>query len=146
VSRSLDQLTSDLSSLVEQDFIIDPYGVIDRLRAASQEILALPQPLDAAPAMFELLERFPAEHFGTPGPLVGALEEIPGYEPLLRESVARKPTQHTVWMVNRLLNSPLDEATRAGWTELLESVLQHPEVDEGARESAVEFLEFQRKR
>lgn len=144
MSRSLDELATDLSTITEQDFITNPYGVIDRLRAASQEILALPRPLDAAPAMFGLLERFPAEDFGAPGPLVGALEEMPGYEELLRESVARKPTQHTVWMVNRILNSPLDEATRAAWTALLESVLRHPEADGEARESAVQFLEFQR--
>jgi hypothetical protein len=92
------------------------------------------------------MERFPAEDFGSPGPLVGALEEMPGFEGLLRESVARRPTQTTVWMVNRLLNSPLDEATRAAWMELLEGVLQHPEADEAARDSAGQFLEFQRKK
>jgi hypothetical protein len=145
VSRSLDELTSDLSAITEDDFIRNPYGLLDRLTAASRDILELPQPADAAPLLFNLLERFPEEHFGSPGPVVGALEEMGGYEELLRESVARKPTQHTVWMVNRILNSPPGKSNRASWLSLLESVISNPAADEGARQSATEFLEYQRQ-
>ena len=144
MSRTAEELIADLEAITEQDFIRNYYGILDRLRVAADDILELPRPLDLAPHLFRLLERFPEEEFGAPGPIVAALEEMPGYEPLLRESVSRKPTQHTVWMVNRLLNSPLDEATRASWMQSLEAVLQHPDADDLARESVTEFLHHQR--
>jgi hypothetical protein len=142
--RTAEELSADLDSITDQDFNQDYYGVLDRMRVAADEILELPHPLDLAPHLFRLMERFPEEDFGSPGPIVHALEAMPGFELLLRESVARKPTQHTVWMVNRLLNSRLDDATRASWMQALEAVLQHPECDEAARESATEFLRYQR--
>jgi hypothetical protein len=142
--RSAEELMDELDAISEQDFIRDYYGVRDRLRAAADEILELPRPLDLAPHLFQLLERFPEEDFGAPGPIVQALEELPGVEPLLRESLERKPTQHTMWMVNRILNSQLDDTSRASWMQALEAALQHPAADDLARESATEFLQYQR--
>jgi hypothetical protein len=49
--------------------------------------------------IFELLERFPDADFGSPGPLVHELEAMDGYQVFLRESIRRRPTATTVWMV-----------------------------------------------
>ena len=70
-----------------------------RLYQLFEGFSSLPDRHRAAPAMFGLLERFPDAEFGSPGPLVQELEAIPGYLPLLRDSVRRQPTYHTVWMV-----------------------------------------------
>jgi hypothetical protein len=69
----------------------------------------------AVAPIFGLLERFPDADLGSPGPLVHELEAIDGYQPFLRESLRRRPTATTVWMVNRILNAPLTEEDRRAW-------------------------------
>jgi hypothetical protein len=93
--------------------------------------------------MFSLLERFPDAEFGSPGPLVQELEAIPGYVPLLHDSVRRQPTYHTVWMVNRLLNTELPSDQRETWLSELRAALEHPLASEATRRSAEDFLEHQ---
>ena len=97
----------------------------------------------AAPAMFSLLERFPDAEFGSPGPLVHELEAIPGYLPLLHGSVRRQPTYHTIWMVNRLLNTKLASDQRETWLSELRAVLEHPLASEQTRRAVEDSLEHQ---
>jgi hypothetical protein len=111
-----------------------------RLYQLFEGFSSLPDRDRAAPAMFGLLERFPDAEFGSPGPLVHELEAIPGYLPLLRDSVRRQPTYHTVWMINRLLNSKLPSEQRASWLLELSAALEHPLASKQARKSAEHFL------
>jgi hypothetical protein len=115
-----------------------------RLYQLFEGFCSLPDRHRAAPAMFGLLERFPDAEFGSPGPLVHELEAIPGYLPLLRDSVRRQPTYHTVWMINRLLNTKLPSEQRASWLLELRAALEHPLTSEQARIFAEDFLEAQR--
>jgi hypothetical protein len=94
------------------------------------------------PAMFSLLERFPDAEFGSPGPLVSELEVIPGYETLLELSVARQPTELTIWMINRILNVSSSEG-HARWLSKLESTLHHPLASAHVREAARMFIQHQ---
>ena len=50
------------------------------------------------------MEDFPEADFGQPGPLTHFVEGFykSGYEELLYQSIKRKPTLHTIWMVNRI--------------------------------------------
>lgn len=114
-----------------------------RLYQLFEGFRSLPDRHRAALAMFSLLERFPDAEFGSPGPLVHELEAIPGYVPLLRGSVRRQPTYHTVWMVNRLLNTKLPSDQRESWLSELRAALEHPLASEQTRRSAEEFLEHQ---
>jgi hypothetical protein len=97
----------------------------------------------AMPAMFALLESYPDADFGWPGPLVHELEAIDGYEPELKDSIRRKPTYTTVWMVNRILNSGLSEQARREWLSELRAVCDHPGALPDAKEQAREFLDYQ---
>ena len=81
-----------------------------------------------APVMFTLLERFPDAKFGSPGPLVHELEAIPGYMPLLRDSVRGRPTHLTVRMINRVLNTNLPSDQRETWLSELRAAFKHPLV------------------
>jgi len=92
------------------------------------------------PAMFGLIERFPEAEFGTPGPLVHAIESIPGYESLLQVSILRQPATLNVWMVNRILNSTISPEMRANWLQVLRVVLAHPSASTKSREMAGDFL------
>jgi hypothetical protein len=95
-------------------------------------------------AIFSLLERFPDGEFGSPGPLVHELEAIPGYLPLLRDSLRRQPAHLTVWMVNRLLNTKLPNDQRETWLSELRAAYEHPVASEQTRRFAQEFLEHQK--
>ncbi len=101
---------------------------------------------DVARALFDLLERHPGADFGTPAPLVRALEGLPAYPALLADSLQRQPTELGGWMANRLLNSPLPREERAAWLQRLTVVTSHPKADKSVRESAIRFLDFQASR
>jgi hypothetical protein len=60
--------------------------------------------------------------FGTPGPLVHFVEcfHRKGYESKLVESVERKPTSHTLWMLNRLINGTDEGEERRRLVDLME--------------------------
>ena len=92
--------------------------------------------------MFRTMERLDGVDLGTPGSLVHTLETWPGgYEQLLAQSVRRKPTPLSVWMVNRILNvSPPDAES---WMALLGSVLDNPAASDETKADAKGFIEYQ---
>jgi hypothetical protein len=74
---------------------------------------------------------------------VHELEAIAGYQPALRESLRRKPTPTTVWMINRILNGRLQAAEHESWISELQKALKHPLASEAVRSHAQEYLEYQ---
>jgi hypothetical protein len=77
-----------------------------------------------------------------PGPLVHFVERFyrHGYEQKLVDSVTRKPTYHTVWMMNRLLNGEKDQSKRRQYIDVLAGVLKNQDADSTAVERARHFL------
>ena len=59
--------------------------------------------------LLHFMEENPDVDYGMPGPLVHYMEKYynNGYEELLYNSINRNPTVHTLWMLNRILNSPI---------------------------------------
>jgi hypothetical protein len=112
------------------------YEVLDGFKEASDRSRAIP-------ALFGVLERFPDADLGTPGPIVHALESIPGYEPALAESVRRQPCYYTVWMMNRILNVEDAAPARREWIQLLESAAHHPKASPGLADDVARFLAHQ---
>jgi len=104
-----------------------------------------PNQREAIPSVFSFFEQHFDKDFGSPGPLVHFLEEKNDYIGELKVSIERKPTGHTVWMINRVLNEEMIEQ-REFWLSKLSNVSNHPDVDSEIRKSAEEFLEYQTKR
>lgn len=119
-----------------------------RLYPIMEGFKELPDRERIVPAMFALMERFPDQHLGTPGPLVHSIESlgIERYEPQLIDSVRRQPTDLNVWMVNRILNSNLPPEHRRQLLDLMRSVPEHPKVAPRVAESARGFLQHQAKK
>ncbi len=141
--RAIDEIAADFDALTERDFeytSIGPAGW-DRLDRLCDEMRVLNAPDLAAPVLFRTMERLDGvDDLGSPGPLVHTLETWPGrYERFLRESIRRKPTLLTVWMVNRILNTQLANADE--WLELLRSVSGHLLASANTKASALMFLE-----
>lgn len=96
----------------------------------------------AVPEMFDLLERFPESAFGSPGPLVHEIEKMENYQPLLLASLERHPTEHTVWMANRVLNSKQEKQEKALWLDALSKAINHPKASLSTQESANSFIDW----
>jgi len=97
------------------------------------------------PHAFQFFEDHADADLGMPGPLVHFVERFfPKYVDELCVSVERKPTTHTVWMVNRILNAKIAEEMRERLVNLLRAAIDNAAGDETAREQARHFLEHQR--
>ncbi len=143
MTGSVDDLLGELRVFVPSD---DGADNVHRLSELLAGFPALPGCERVAPALLDVLERHPAADFGTPGPLVHALECQPGYPALLAASLERQPTELTAWMANRLLNSKLAREDRTAWLKRLTAVTTHPKAAAGVRDSAIRFLDFQASR
>lgn len=147
MARPLDQVASDFDSLTAADF--DEWNRRatgpERLRELCDELKRLGDPLMAAAVLFRTMERLDGSELGTPGPLVHTLEAWGGqYEAFLVESVSRKPTPLSVWMVNRILNG--NAPNREAWLSLLRRAEHHPAASDVTRAQARDFLQFQTRR
>ena len=134
MTRSVDELLSELQAFAPTQ---DGADNVHRLNELLAGFAALPGCERVAPALLALLERHPQADFGTPGPLVQALESQSGYAPLLAASLERQPTELTAWMANRLLNSKLSREDRAAWLQRLTAVTSHPRAAASVRDSEI---------
>jgi len=98
--------------------------------------------------VLRFMEEYPHLDFGAPGPLVHFIERVAGngeeqdaeYERELAASIERKPTPHTAWLLNRLINS-LDGPKKQFYTDLLQRSLSNPNADADTVQVIHEFLE-----
>ncbi|WP_051946958.1 hypothetical protein [Verrucomicrobium sp. BvORR106] len=149
MARTFEQILEAFDALTYEDFdcIRRDSNGIGTLYALTEELMALPQPERAIRPMFELMERLPASDLGSPGPLVHTLEKMEGrYEAELVESIRRKPTPLSVWMVNRILNVTNKPRQREFYLDLLRLVIEHPEASETEQDQAERFIEHQANR
>ena len=142
--RSVSQIAADFDALAAIDFDYsnveaDGWAKLDRL---CDEIRELNDASACGPIMFRTMERLDNVELGTPGPLVHTLESWRGeYETLLAESVRRKPSPLTVWMVNRILNTqPPDSDV---WLALLAGAMDSPSASDSTKSDAADFLQRQ---
>jgi len=104
-----------------------------------------PNKRKAVAAIFRFFEVHSDKDLGSPGPLVHFLEEENDYLSELEKSVLRKPTDLTVWMINRIMNGA-DSQYRKHWLAILGQVINHPEADADAIESAKGFIDYQNEK
>jgi hypothetical protein len=106
----------------------------------TDELSGLSDGLDAVDPILRLMEENPSFDFGCPGPLVHFVETFyqRGYEDRLCASIRRRPTPHTVWMLNRLINGSKG-SLRSRYVGVLDEVLARADVDEDTAAQAREF-------
>jgi len=99
---------------------------------------------EVIPDVFAFMEDHPEVDIGSPGPLVHLVERFyPTYVDLLMVSLERQPTQSTLWMLNRILNSNLSSEQRERLIMVLRSVNTHPNASSVVKDEAAEYLERQ---
>lgn len=96
--------------------------------------------IEAVTPLLQLMERHPLDDFGMPGAIVHFVERFykNGYEELLIESVKRRPTMHTVWMLNRVMNG---SENKNNYLEIMKEITERSDTEETIRNSASEFMD-----
>ena len=116
------------------------YELTDKLDGNKDAILCI-EPI------LRLIEKYPTADFGSPGPLVHTVERFRGqYELKLLDSLDRRPTPLTIWMLNRVINGETNEARQRTLIKRLDGITRDLNVDDEVRKNAMEFLRFQSKR
>ena len=144
--RTFDQILDGLAALKAEDFDYHHPGFDgnERLHELTAELMTLPQPERAVPALFDVMERMPDADLGSPGPLVHTLERMRGhYESELVESIKRRPTPLALWMVNRILNGTGNPEQRQFYMDLLRFAAEHPAASGSAKYEAQHFIQHQ---
>ncbi len=144
MARTIEEIVADFDLLAARDFdYANPSANgWDWLQHLCDELRAINKPMVCAPVLFHTMERLDGADLGSPGPLVHTLEIWRGhYEPFLVESIRRKPTPLSVWMINRILNAKPPDGEM--WLALLRSVGDHPLASDEARAEARRFIEYQ---
>src|SRR5262249_10173100 len=93
--------------------------------------------------VLQFIEQHPTIDFGMPGPLVHFVEKFRGrgFEEKLMESVERKPTLPTVWMLNRVLNGTFAGPAKRRLHEVMERVRDNQAADQNTVKLANRFLQ-----
>lgn len=130
------EFIDQLNSLAPDDFAFASTELLDQWYSAKMG--------------FEVVEpilRFMEEHtsidYGGPGALVHFIEQFygRGYEEKLLESIARKPTYHTIWMLKRVINGAPTRKERKRLLKVMENAKSHPLTDSETRDEISLLLE-----
>lgn len=135
-ARSLDSL---LAGIKEMEAQIDCDNFEEVQEKCLFQIEKEDWGISAVEPLLLFMERHPLSDFGMPGAIVHYVEQFykKGYEDLLIASVTRRPTLHTVWMINRIKNA--GEGSDK-YKKLLKNILEKQDVEEAIKASAKEFL------
>lgn len=119
-------------SIGKDDFEVKMEDCLMKLRANKIEF-------EAVEPLLRLMERHPLDDFGSPGAIVHFLERFytNGYEELLITSFKRKPTMHTVWMLNRVING---SESPQEYISLMRAIGKRSDVDDTIKNSAQDFV------
>jgi hypothetical protein len=130
------EITDQLERLLSnEDFATSSAELIDHWTSIEVGYEAVEQVL-------RFIEEHPSVEFGTPGALVHFVERFygHGYEEMLLESVSRKPTRYTVWMLNRVINGAKSSVERQRFVDAMIRAKSHPRVDLNALNQINHFL------
>ena len=137
-SIMIQKLLEEIESLIGTDyFVYDMEEKMDEIEqnGAGFEIIT---------KLFQIMERHPLYDFGAPGAMVHFIEKFfPEYIPELIESLNRKPTLHTVWMLNRCINGVQD---KDNYINLLNNISNNDNIEEEIRNSAKDFADYQKNK
>ena len=98
--------------------------------------------LETVEPILRFMEEHPPIDFGMPGTLVHFVERFygKGYEEKLVESVRRKPTSVTVWMLNRVINGTKAFDVKQRLIATMGQARVNPPADQSALQMADRFL------
>jgi len=123
-----------LEKNIDDDFV-------NHCHKAIEDIEEMIEPFSAVEPLLVFMEKNPDIEYGMPGPLVHFVEKFygNGYEAKLVESIKRKPTKHTLWMLSRVINGSSEFAKKEYLSLLTDIFSETVLVDEEIKSEAKEF-------
>jgi hypothetical protein len=118
----------------------------DDFTRASHEVTEAWQAANCGREIIEPILRFMEAHpnldYGTPGPIVHLIENVraDNYGDLLLASLQRQPTDHTAWMLNRVLNATREPPVRAKYIAAMQEAARFPGLPSDVRERLNGFV------
>ena len=124
------------AAIISEDFYLTD-EIISKIKTEDDSI-------EYVTMILTFMENNPDIDYGMPGPIVHYVEKYyqNGYEQLLHESVIRKPTVHTLWMFNRVINGS-DKPEKKKYLSSLKEISNNKSLPENVREEAESFLKYQ---
>lgn len=124
----------------ESEFWVLQYDIVDKMKAEKIE-------KESVEPILQLMEKYPLVEFGTPGALTHfiesfAKEDFEWYENLIVQSVKRKPTVHTVWLLNRVINVSTEEV-KEEYIQIMKDVYNNENIHKEIKAVSKNFLENQ---
>lgn len=118
-----------------EHFVSIAYDAMDTIKESENAFLFV-EPI------IEFMENHPQADLGCPGPLAHFVEKFyrKGYEEILVRSLNKRPTQLTVFLLNRIIND-MGNPDRESYIELMKRIACREDVESDAREAAVFFIE-----
>jgi hypothetical protein len=137
MARSVEEIINDIGQFQPEGE--DSFLLLDDLL---DELFSTGSAASAIPCLVRLFERFPGEDGGgVMWSVVHGLESLPGYEPFVVDSVRRDPTEFSVLMVGRMLNSGAAQVSGIDLRRLLGEVANSRDAPGDVRKRAERFLE-----
>lgn len=131
----ISQLLQEIEELVGSDYF--QYDMEEKMELIKQNGAGI----ETVTPILEIMERHPLDDFGMPGAMVHFAESFgEEYKPLLISSLKKRPSMHTVWMLNRCINGSADKAE---YIDLLKEISERTDIEKEIRESAGDFYKFQ---
>ena len=131
----IDNILQEIENLVGSDSF--EYEIDDKI----EQIRETGAGIEIVTLLLQIMERHPLADFGMPGAMVHFIETFyPSYEPNLIESLKRRPTLHTVWMLNRCINV---SSKKEEYLRLMKEIADSEDIENEIRKSAQEFVDFQ---
>jgi hypothetical protein len=102
--------------------------------------------IESVQPILRFMEEHPELDYGSPGPLVHFVEEVylkgyKWYEEELIQSMNRRPTIMSVWMLNRVLNGTEEPTRRRVLIETMTQAAKNPKANQATVELIRDFLE-----
>jgi hypothetical protein len=134
--NEIDKQLANIGS--EQDLMDRTEELIDAWDASNTGVVAVNPVL-------KFMEAHPEWDYGLPGPFVHFVERFyrQGYEQALVESIGRRPTPHTVWMLNRVINGEKDFVGKMNYLNVLLAAKENKSIDSVTFDLVNEFLAAQ---
>jgi hypothetical protein len=98
--------------------------------------------IESVEPILRFMEEHPAINFGMPGALTHFMERFyqHGYEEKLLESISRRPTSHTVWLLTRVINGAESEDIKQRLVSAMEQAKSNSAADHDTLRRLDHFL------
>lgn len=135
--RGIDEMKlNELKDAIMKEDFYETNAILEKI-LENDNALAYVEPL------INVIESNPEIDYGMPGPVIHFIENFPteDYVEILLNSLKRKPTSHTLWMLNRIIND--SPANKEEYIEVLYETSRRSDVEADIKETAKFFYEFQ---